>query len=77
MLTNSNEYLATVEQVKREIKAAQYRAVVHVNTELIMLYHSIGCVINAHKSWGNKFIEIWRRTLNWNSLRLQAIPSET
>lgn len=22
-----------------------------------MLYHSIGCVINAHKSWGNKFIE--------------------
>ena len=57
MLTNSNEYLATVEQMKREIKAAQYRAVVHVNTELIMLYHSIGCVINAHKSWGNKFIE--------------------
>lgn len=57
MLTNSNEHLATVEQVKREIKAAQYRAVVHVNTELIMLYHSIGCVINAHKIWGNKFIE--------------------
>ena len=27
------------------------------DTELIMLYHSIGCVINAHKSWGNKFIE--------------------
>ena len=24
---------------------------------LCMLYHSIGCVINAHKSWGNKFIE--------------------
>ena len=22
-----------------------------------MLYHSIGCVINSHKSWGNKFIE--------------------
>lgn len=57
MLMNSNEYLATIEQVKQEIKAAQYRAAVHVNTELIMLYHSIGCVINAHKSWGNKFIE--------------------
>ncbi|OUO73085.1 hypothetical protein B5F54_12695 [Anaeromassilibacillus sp. An250] len=54
---NSNEYLATIEQVKQEIKAAQYKAAVHVNTELIMLYHSIGCVINAHKSWGNKFIE--------------------
>lgn len=57
MLMNSNEYLATIEQVKQEIKAAQYKAAVHVNTELIMLYHSIGCVINAHKSWGNKFIE--------------------
>lgn len=57
MLMNSNEYLATIEQVKQEIKAAQYKAAVHVNTELIMLYHSIGCLINAHKSWGNKFIE--------------------
>ena len=57
MLLNSNEYFATIEQVKREIKAAQYKAAVHVNTELIMLYHSIGRVINAHKSWGNKFIE--------------------
>ena len=57
MLMNSNEYLATIEQVKQEIKAAQYKAAVHVNTELIMLYHSIGCVINSHKSWGNKFIE--------------------
>ena len=57
MLMNSNEYLATIEQVKQEIKAAQYKAAVHVNTELIMLYHGIGCVINAHKSWGNKFIE--------------------
>ena len=57
MLLNSNEYFATIEQVKQEIKAAQYKAAVHVNTELIMLYHSIGRVINAHKSWGNKFIE--------------------
>ena len=52
MLMNSNEYLATIEQVKQEIKAAQYKAAVHVNTELIMLYHSIGCVINAHKIYG-------------------------
>ena len=57
MLMNSNEYLATIEQVKQEIKAAQYKAAVHVNTELIMLYRSIGCLITAHKSWGNKFIE--------------------
>lgn len=36
---------------------AQYRATVQVNTELLLLYHSIGQVINAHKSWGNKFID--------------------
>ena len=54
---NSGEYLAIVEQVKREIKTAQYQASVHVNTELILLYHSIGTVINEHKVWGNKFIE--------------------
>ena len=57
MLMNSGEYLAIVEQVKREIKTAQYQASVHVNTELILLYHSIGTVINEHKARGNKFIE--------------------
>ena len=57
VLMNSGEYLAIVEQVKREIKTAQYQASVHVNAELILLYHSIGTVINEHKVWGNKFIE--------------------
>lgn len=57
MLINSGEYLAIIEQVKQEIKAAQYTATLRVNEELILLYHSIGTVINAHKTWGNKFIE--------------------
>ena len=57
MLMNSGEYLKTLEQVKQEIKASQYRAMIHVNTELIVLYYNIGTVINQHKSWGNKFIE--------------------
>ena len=57
MLMNSSEYLATVDLVKQEIKSAQYHAAVHVNTTLILLYHSIGHIINEHKTWGNKFIE--------------------
>ena len=57
MLMNSGEYLAIVEQLKREIKKTQYQASVHVNTEMILLYHSIGTVINEHKTRGNKFIE--------------------
>ena len=54
---NTSEYLSIVENIKREITVAQYRAAVHVNTDLLLLYYDIGCVINEHKSWGNKFID--------------------
>jgi len=57
MLMNSNEYLETIAQIKQEIRSAQYKAAISVNKELLLLYHSIGTMINAHKAWGNKFIE--------------------
>ena len=57
MLMNSNEYLHIVESIKQEIRTAQYRAAVSVNRELLVLYHSIAEVINAHKTWGSKFVE--------------------
>lgn len=57
MLINNNEYYEIVESIKSEIKGAQYKVVVNVNCELIMLYHNIGKVINKYKSWGNKFID--------------------
>jgi len=57
MLMNANEYLETVEQVKREIRSAQHRATVQINCELLRLYHAIGTVINAHKVWGSRFVE--------------------
>lgn len=57
MLINSGEYFETVEQIKQEIRAAQYKAALQVNRELILLYHSIGTVINGHKVWGNKFVD--------------------
>ena len=57
MLMNNNEYLDLVQMVKQKIKHAQHNATLSVNKELIILYHGIGCLINAHKSWGNKFIE--------------------
>ncbi len=57
MLMNSSEYISIVENIKREITGAQYRAAVHVNTDMLLLYYDIGCVINEHKSWGNKFID--------------------
>ena len=57
MLMNTQEYLSIIENIKQEIKDAQYRAAVHVNTDMLILYYDIGCVINEHKSWGNKFID--------------------
>lgn len=60
MLMNENEYLKTVEQVKQEIRTAQYRATIQVNCELLQLYHAIGTVINAHKVWGSR---VRRKTL--------------
>ena len=57
MLINSNQYLSVVESIKRQIGNARYKATVEVNRELIMLYYDIGCTVNEHKSWGNKFID--------------------
>lgn len=57
MLMNNNEYINTIESIKKEIKSAQYKAAVSVNRELIMLYYNIGKIINEHKAWGNKFID--------------------
>ncbi|MBQ4599881.1 MAG: DUF1016 family protein [Clostridia bacterium] len=57
MLINDDQYLSIVESIKSEIQNTRYRAAVHVNRELILLYYTIGEIINSHKAWGNKFIE--------------------
>lgn len=49
MLMNTPEYLSIIENIKSEIRAAQYRAVVHANADMLLLYHDIGRVINEHK----------------------------
>ncbi|GHV91574.1 hypothetical protein AGMMS50268_20770 [Spirochaetia bacterium] len=57
MLLNNNEYLSIASTIKSQIKAAQYRAVLGANSELILLYWNIGRTINECSAWGNKFIE--------------------
>jgi len=63
MLMNQTDYLATIQEIKAEIKKAQYKATVKVNNELLLLYYHIGQAINRHKVWGNKFIENLSRDL--------------
>lgn len=57
MLINNYEYMKVLENIKKEITVAQYRASFKVNVELLLLYYDIGCIINTHKAWGNKFVE--------------------
>ena len=53
---NTSEYFSIIENIKQEIKAAQYRAAIHANSDLLLLYYDIGMVINEYKTWGNKGI---------------------
>ena len=57
LLMDDSEYLKTIAAIKQDIKVAQYKAVLSVNSTLILLYYNIGKVINNYKSWGNKFID--------------------
>ena len=57
LLINSSEYLSIVDDIKAQIKTAQRRLALEVNSELFMLYWNIGRVINEYSQWGNKFVE--------------------
>jgi predicted nuclease of restriction endonuclease-like (RecB) superfamily len=57
MLMNNNDYFEVLNQIKGQIKAAQYQAVLGVNREQIMLFWNIGSIIIQNSKWGNKFIE--------------------
>ncbi len=50
MLINNYEYMKVLENIKKEITAAQYRASISVNVEMLLLYYDIGCIINSHKA---------------------------
>ena len=63
MLMNQKEYFNVIANIKTEIRSAQYRAAASANKELLLLYYHIGKIINAHKTWGNKFIENLSRDL--------------
>jgi len=57
MLMNNKEYFDVLADIKKRIKATQYKAVLGVNRELIFLYWNIGNVIIENSVWGNKFID--------------------
>ena len=70
---NTSEYLSIIENIKSEIKAAQYRAAVHANVDMLLLYHDIGCVINEHNHGATSLLTILPLILGSHSRRVKDI----
>ena len=50
-------YLMDLTKIKETIKENRYKALVVVNSAMIMTYYKIGTIINERKEWGNKYIQ--------------------
>ena len=61
-----NREMQLIAGIKNSIKAAQYRALLHVNERLIMLYWDIGNEQQAHAVCGNKFIDTLAREIKFS-----------
>ena len=54
--TIDKSYLMDLEKIKETISENRYKALVVVNSAMILTYHKIGTIINERKEWGNKYI---------------------
>ena len=50
-------YLNDLKSIKETIKQNQNKAMVYVNSQMIMTYYQIGTIINKRKEWGSKYIQ--------------------
>ena len=51
------DYLTDLKRIKETIKDNQDKAMVIVNSAMIMTYYEIGTIINERKTWGSKYIQ--------------------
>ena len=52
-----NDYTSDLKKIKETIRQNQNKAMVIVNSAMIMTYYEIGTIINKRKKWGNKYIQ--------------------
>ena len=52
-----NDYFKDLNQIKETIRQNQNKAMVVVNSQMILTYYQIGTIINQRKTWGSKYIE--------------------
>ena len=53
----NKDYLNDLQRIKETIRENQTKAMVIVNSAMIMTYYEIGTIINERKTWGSKYIE--------------------
>ncbi len=51
------DYFNDLQKIKETIKINQHKAMVVVNSVMIMTYYKIGTIINERKTWGSKYIQ--------------------
>ena len=62
MIKQNNEFLTKdyfddLNKIKETIRLNQNKAMVYVNSQMIMTYYEIGTIINERKTWGSKYIQ--------------------
>lgn len=51
------DYFHDLQEIKETIRTNQNKAMVIVNSAMIMTYYEIGTIINKRKTWGSKYIK--------------------
>ncbi len=51
------DYFHDLQKIKETIRTNQNKAMVIVNSAMIMTYYEIGTIINKRKTWGSKYIK--------------------
>lgn len=75
MLPDGNDYRELIEDIKRQVREAQYRAVVKVNAEMIQLYWNIGKELNEQVKYGNAFIDTLAKEIKLDSPKVKGFSA--
>ena len=51
------DYFEDLQEIKEAIRTNQNKAMIVVNSAMIMTYYEIGTIINKRKTWGSKYIK--------------------
>ncbi len=51
------DYFNDLNKIKDTIKQNQKKAMIYVNSQMILTYYEIGTIINKRKTWGSKYIQ--------------------